>query len=467
MNTVTSNNRILVVDDNPDNLELTAHLLESTSLEYATTTSSMKALVMLEKENFQLVITDLMMPHMDGIQLLEKIKTSSPETEVIIVTAHGSIKSAVEAIKKGAYSYILKPFEPDDVINQVKKVLDMLVIKRENRELRMQLERVKDSKTIIGKTPQLKAVFDLVKTVANTNATVLIHGESGTGKELVASAVHNSSDRKNRPFVKVACAALAESLLESELFGHEKGSFTGAIAQKKGRFEIADRGTIFLDEIGDISAAVQVKLLRVLQEREFERVGGTKPVKTDVRIIAATNRDLTKDVHDGRFREDLFYRLNVININMPSLRERKDDIPLLAEYFLQKYRLEINKFIDGFTDKAMKCLLDYDWPGNIRELQNVVERAVVLVKGNTIDVQNLPENVGRDRSHIRVTGYEPLSTLKQAKQTFEKQYLEKALKYNNGNISRTADMIKLARKNLQDKIKSYHINVNELLSEEK
>ncbi|MFQ5432889.1 MAG: sigma-54-dependent transcriptional regulator, partial [Nitrospinota bacterium] len=456
------NNRILVVDDNSDNLELTGHLLESKGFDFATTTSSMEALVMMENERFQLVISDLMMPHMDGIQLLEKIKNSWPETEVIIVTAHGSIKSAVEAIKKGAYSYILKPFEPDDVINQVKKVLDLLVIKRENQALKMQLESVKDTKTIIGKTPQIKAVLDLVKTVSGTNATVLIHGESGTGKELIAHAIHNQSERKSQPFIKVACAALSESLLESELFGHEKGSFTGAIGQKKGRFEVAHHGTIFLDEIGDISPTVQVKLLRVLQEREFERVGGTKPIKTDVRIIAATNRDLANDVNNGRFREDLFYRLNVINVNMPSLSDRRDDIPLLTEYFLQKYRLEVNKMVEGFTDKAMKSLVDYNWPGNIRELQNVVERAVVLAKGKMIDNQNLPDNVRQDTALRRSSDYELLSTLKEAKQVFEKQFLVKALKYNNGNISRTADMIKLARKNLQDKIKSYEIDVNEL-----
>ena len=467
MNTVEMNNRILVVDDNPDNLELTGHLLESKGFNFATTTSSVEALVMMEKEKFQLVISDLMMPHMDGIQLLEKIKTSWPETEVIIVTAHGSIKSAVDAIKNGAYSYILKPFEPDDVINQVKKVLDLLVIKKENLSLKMQLERVTDAKTIIGKTPQINAVFDLVKTVSATTATVLIHGESGTGKELVANAIHNQSNRKNQPFIKVACAALAESLLESELFGHEKGSFTGAISQKKGRFEMADHGTIFLDEIGDISAAVQVKLLRVLQEREFERVGGTKPIKIDVRIIAATNRDLTNDIKNGRFREDLFYRLNVINVNMPSLRDRKDDIPLLAEYFLQRYRLEVNKMIEGFTDRAMKSLLDYDWPGNIRELQNVVERAVVLTKENVLERHNLPENVRQDASRRRSSDYEQLSTLKEAKQIFEKQFLEKALRNNNGNISRTAEMIKLARKNLQDKIKLYEIKVNELVGENK
>ena len=467
MNTITMNNKILVVDDNPDNLELTAHLLDTVGVEYATTTSSLEALVMMEKELFQLVLSDLMMPHMDGIQLLQKIKESWPETEVIIVTAHGSIKSAVDAIKKGAYSYILKPFEPDDVVNQVKKVLDLLLIKKENRALKMQLEGVRNSKAIIGETPPIKAIFDLINTVATTNATVLIHGESGTGKELVANAIHYSSDRKNHPFIKVACAALTESLLESELFGHEKGSFTGAIAQKKGRFEAAHHGTIFLDEIGEISASVQVKLLRVLQEREFERVGGTKPIKIDVRIIAATNRELIKDVKNGRFRDDLFYRLNVINITMPSLMERSDDIPLLAEYFLKKYKEEVNKHIEGYTEKALKCLVNYSWPGNVRELQNVVERAVVLCKGKVIDVQSLPDNLRQDSSLRRASDFDPLSPLKEAKQTFEKKYLEKALRYNNGNISRTAEMIKLARKNLQDKIKSYQINITELTAETK
>jgi len=458
--------KILVVDDNQDNLELIGHLLEHEGIKYAFATSGIEALVKLEKEPYALVMTDLMMPRMNGIQLLEKIKDSWTETQVIIITAHGSVKTAVEAIKKGAYSYILKPFEPEDLILEVRKVMDFVRIKRENSNLKLELARVRHSNVMIGQTPQILAILELVDSVAATNATVLIMGESGTGKELVANAIHNTSDRKNGPFVKINCAALAESLLESELFGHEKGAFTGAIAQKKGRFEVADGGTIFMDEIGEITPALQVKLLRVLQEREFERVGGTKPTKTNVRIVAATNRNLAEEVKAGRFREDLFYRLNVISIHMPALRERREDIPALAHYFVEKYKVEVNKNISAISDKAMKCLMDYDWPGNIRELQNVIERAIVLAKRGALDVADLPENIRKGPSRVMIYEGETIMPLKDAKHSFEKQYLEKALILNLGNISKTAEMIQLARKNLQDKIKTYEINIDHLLQEQ-
>ncbi len=459
--------KILIVDDNEANLELIGHLLETGGFKYDMANSGMEALVKMEKEGFQLVISDLMMPHMNGIQLLGKIKESWPETEFLIVTAHGSVKSAVEAIKKGAYGYILKPFEQDEIISEVEKVIRLIKIRNENKALKMELARVKHTNTMIGDSPQIKAVYELVQSVAKTSATILIQGDSGTGKELVANAIHNTSDRKNNPFVTVACATLAETLLESELFGHEKGSFTGAVSQKKGRFEIAHTGTIFLDEIGEISPAVQVKLLRVLQEKEFERVGGTRLIKIDVRIIAATNRELTEEVKKGNFREDLFYRLNVISIKLPTLRERKSDINQLAEYFLQKYRAELNKPVNTITEKAIKCLTEYSWPGNIRELENVIERAVVLSATGTVDVGDLPDNVREDMDRLTVYEGEAIPPLKEAKRKFEKQYLKKALSANKGNISRTAGMIKLARKNLQDKIKTYDIDVGNIIKKTK
>jgi len=452
------------VDDNKENLDLIVHMLMSTSYEYVTAQSGLEALAKMEADDYHIVLSDLMMPQMDGIELLEKIKSSWPDTEVVIITAHGSVTSAVEAIKKGAYSYILKPFEPDDLLNEVDKVSRLIDMKNENMALKEELARVKHSDTFIGSTPQIKAVFELIKTVANTNATVLIQGESGTGKELVANAIHNNSDRNNAPFVKVACAALSENLLESELFGHEKGSFTGAVALRKGRFEYANGGTIFLDEIGEISPTVQIKLLRVLQEREFDRVGGTKTIKTDVRIISATNRDLAEAVKEGVFREDLFYRLNVIQIKMPPLRDRSDDVPLLIKYFLEKYKIEVKKNIESVSDDAVAKLKGYQWPGNIRELQNVLERAVVLAKGKTIEVEDLPDNIRSGDKKIIDMDFENLPALKEAKQSFEKEYLEKALTINKGNISRTADMIKLARKNLQDKIKTYEIKISTLLN---
>lgn len=450
----------MVVDDNRDNLDLIGHILDGEGLDCEMAVSGMEALAMMENRPFKLVLTDLMMPQMNGIQLLEKLKESWPDIEVIIITAHGSIKTAIEAIKKGAYGYILKPFEPDDFRLEIHKVMELIRIKRENVSLKEELAQVRHSDEMVGKSPQIAAIQELVKSVASTNATILIMGESGTGKELVANAIHNSGGRRNGPFVKVNCAALAETLLESELFGHEKGSFTGAIGQKKGKFEAASGGTIFLDEIGEISPALQVKLLRVLQEREFERVGGTKQVKVDVRVISATNRSLSDGVRDGWFREDLFYRLNVIAINMPTLRERKADVPELAKYFLEKYRLDLNKNVRHISDKAMKCLTNYDWPGNIRELQNVIERAVVLSGREIISESDLPENIQSGPEQGTTPDRGGLGSFKDAKRRFEKEFIQRALAKNSGNISRTAVMIQLARKNLQDKIKTYDIEVD-------
>jgi len=451
--------KLLVVDDNPDNLELVSSMLETQGIESDRVTSGAEALVKMEKHPYPIIISDLMMPVMDGIQLLEKIKRSWPQTEVLIVTAHGSIKTGVEAIRKGAYDYILKPFDMDELLNTVNKVNNEISLRTENKALKKELERIKHSSVIIGETPQIKKIYELIDTVADTNATVLILGESGTGKELAANAIHNGSGRKHGPFVKLACSALAESLLESELFGHEKGSFTGATTQRMGRFEQADGGTLFLDEIGEVSPAVQVKLLRFLQEHEFERVGGTKTIKSNVRIITATNRDLAEEVKDGNFREDLYYRLNVITVKMPSLKERVDDIPSLTNYFIEKYRMEVNRAIDGISDEAVELLKNYDWPGNIRELQNVIERAVVLVKGNQIEVSDLPSNISSAKTRVAGVASSVIPPLKDAKHEFEKEYLINALFANGGNISKTAEMIKLARKNLQDKIKSYGIDV--------
>ncbi|MBI3581887.1 MAG: sigma-54-dependent Fis family transcriptional regulator [Nitrospinae bacterium] len=454
--------KILVVDDERDNLDLVAHILQAGGMEYDVAASGAEALAKMDGRQFPVVLTDLMMPRMNGIQLLEKVKESWPDTEVIIITAHGSIKSAIEAIRKGAYGYILKPFEPDELRLEIGKALGLIRIKRENRALQAVLAEARHPAVMVGDSPKINAIRELVKSVASTNATILITGESGTGKELVANAIHNSSERRNGPFVKVNCAALAETLLESELFGHEKGSFTGAIAQKKGKFEAADGGTIFLDEIGEISQALQVRLLRVLQEREFQRVGGTKSVNVDVRVISATNRNIAHGVRDGWFREDLFYRLNVIAIEMPALRERREDVPELAKYFLEKFRVELNKNVRSISDGAMKRLTSYDWPGNIRELQNVLERSVVLSDHSVIGEADLPENLNLSSSRLVSSGEERLVSFKEAKRRFEKEFIEAALAQNSGNISRTAVMIQLARKNLQDKIKAYGIDVGSL-----
>lgn len=454
--------KILVVDDDRDNLELMAHILDAGGMEHDLAASGAEALVKMEVRPFPVVLTDLKMPLMNGLQLLEKVKESWPDTEVIIITAHGSINTAIEAMRKGAYGYILKPFEPEELRLEIGKALGLTRIKRENYALQTELAEARNPAVMVGDSPKINAIRELVKSVAATNATVLLTGESGTGKELVANAIHNSSERRSGPFVKVNCAALAETLLESELFGHEKGSFTGAIAQKKGKFEAADGGTIFLDEIGEVSQSLQVKLLRVLQEREFQRVGGAKSVNVDVRVVSATNRNLVHGVRDGWFREDLFYRLNVIAVEMPSLRERREDVPELAKYFLEKFRVELNKKVRSISDGAMKCLVGYDWPGNIRELQNVLERAVVLSDHSVISEADLPENIRGAFSQIVSAGEEGLFSFKEAKRRFEKEFIERALARNSGNISRTAVVIRLARKNLQDKIKAYGIDVGSL-----
>lgn len=454
--------KILIVDDTPENIELLSALLDRNGWDYDSVDHAMAAVERLKSTTYDLVITDLMMPQMNGIELLEKIKQEWPETEVIIVTAYGSIPTAIEAIKKGAYTYLLRPFEPEEVALTISKVFEVLSIRSENTMLKEELNRVLGADTMIGQSHAMQSVYRLIDTVAETNATILILGESGSGKELIARAIHNKSPRAGQPFIKVACAALPEALLESELFGHEKGAFTHAVATRKGRFELADKGTLFLDEIGEISLAVQVKLLRAIQEREFERVGGTKTIKTDTRIISATNKNLAQEVERGAFRDDLYYRLNVISVEPPPLRERKDDIPQLVYHFLKKYQTEMNKDISGVTDEALAMMTAYPWPGNVRELQNVIERAVVLCPGAAIESSDLPEVVRASEGglHIPPPEYSEsgvLQPIRAARARWEKRYIERALEKFEGNITRTAVAIKIARKNLQEKIKTYQI----------
>ncbi|MGK7344657.1 MAG: sigma-54-dependent transcriptional regulator [Candidatus Nitrospinota bacterium M3_3B_026] len=458
-----SGERILIVDDSQENLELLAVLAERNGWAYDTADSGVAALEKLGGEHYDLVITDLMMPAMNGIELLSRIKENWPETEVIIVTAHGSIPTAIDAIKKGAYTYLLRPFEPEEVTLTVNKIFELQSIKNENRHLREELSRMLKYDTIVGRSRAMRKVYEMIDAVAQTNSTILITGESGSGKELIARALHNKSGRANRPFVKVSCAALPEPLLESELFGHEKGAFTGAIATRKGRFELADGGTLFLDEIGEIPPSVQVKLLRAIQEREFERVGGTRTIKTDARMISATNRDLAEEVKRGAFREDLYYRLNVISIEAPPMRDRKEDIPLLAYHFLEMYGEQAGKKITSISDRALAAFKAYDWPGNVRELQNVIERAMALAGGDVIDVADLPESFRGTEGPADIQPIplrEELGSFRAAKSAWEKSFIERALSIFHGNISRTAAAIDLARKNLQEKIKIYNIDVS-------
>ncbi|MBW2356620.1 MAG: sigma-54-dependent Fis family transcriptional regulator, partial [Deltaproteobacteria bacterium] len=371
---------VLIVDDEKNYPLILSAVLEDEGFETLVANSGQEALKILESADIDLVLTDMKMPQMDGIELLEKIKELDPDLPVIMMTAYGTVDKAVEAMQKGAYNYILKPFDNAQLVLYVRKATAGYRVVKENRRLRTTVLRRYSFGNIIGKSKAMQEVFETVAKVAPSNATVLIEGESGTGKELIARSIHFNSDRRDSPYVAVNCSALAENLLESELFGHDKGAFTGAHAMKKGRFELADGGTLFMDEIGDLPLPLQVKLLRVLQEKSFERVGGTKPITVNIRVIAATNRRLREEVARGRFREDLFYRLNVVHIDLPPLRQRKEDIRLLVSHFIKKYTPERKNAapITGISPEVRRLLDAHQWPGNIRELENIVERAMIL-----------------------------------------------------------------------------------------
>lgn len=383
---------ILVVEDDVENRTAMVKVLEGVGYKALETDNGQQALDWILGEDIDILVTDLRLPVMDGVELLKRAKAVEHDLEVIMITGHGTVEIAVEAIKEGAYDFITKPVKKAQLLRAVEKAAEKQYLSRENRELRSQLDR-NGSRRIVYAGTEMRNVARMVEQVAASTATILITGESGTGKEVIADAIHAASPRRGRPLIKVSCAALPETLLESELFGHEKGAFTGANARKEGRFELANGGTLFLDEVGEISPAVQVKLLRVLQDGKFDRLGGTRTIDADVRILAATNKDLHKEVEEKRFREDLFYRLNVINIRIPSLRERKEDIQLLAMHFLKFYADKNNKPIESFTEDAMLALTTYDWPGNVRELENAIERAVVFTNGKQIPISVLPQSV--------------------------------------------------------------------------
>jgi DNA-binding NtrC family response regulator len=393
------------------------------------------------------VLLDLKMPGMDGIQVLMELKKDFPDIEVIIMTAYGSVNTAVEAIKAGAFDYIVKPFDPEEVALLIKKILEHKNLILENILLRQQLEERYEFEDLIGKGPAMQQIFELIRNVAPTQATVLITGESGTGKELVAKAIHAISPRRFEPFIALSCGALPDTLLESELFGYEKGAFTGAAHTKKGRFEMADGGTLFLDEVGEISLKTQIDLLRVLQEKAFRRLGGTELIKVDVRIISATNRDLAQAITQGIFRPDLFYRLNVVGLHLPPLRERREDIPLLAKHFLRRYAIEINKKIERLAPSSLELLMEYNWPGNVRELENAIERAVVISQGHELTAKDF-------------TFLQPASGLLNEPsarnlQELEKQHIHRILEENHWNISKTAVDLGIDRVTLYNKIKKY------------
>ena len=451
---------ILIVDDEKNYLLVLEALLGPQGYEIITTNNAHDALLSIQEADLDLVITDMKMPGMNGMELLEQCKKTKPELPVIIMTAYGTIEMAVEAMKKHAYDYITKPFQNEQLKLTVKKALENYRLIKENRFLSQALSDRFQYRNIVGKSKPIRKVYDMIDKVAQSKASVLITGPSGTGKELIAKAIHFSGPRKGRPFVSINCGALAETLLESELFGHEKGAFTGAVAMKKGRFELADGGTLFLDEVGDMPPALQVKLLRVLQEMEFERVGGTRTIKVDVRVLSASNRDIKDDVTQGIFREDLFYRLNVIQIEVPPLRQRIDDIPLLVKHFIEKYQHDEKKDKIKLSPEVWKAIYNYSWPGNVRELENVIERAVVLASGNEIALEDIPEELIGTEAELDVDRFIPPGVpLPTALDKIEEKLIRRALNQCNNVQAHAADMLGITKSLIQHKMKKYNIEV--------
>ena len=454
--------RILVVDDNQTTCKQLQQLLHAEgSLEVDFRLDGNQALEALVKQNYSVVISDLQMPGMSGIELIKQIQKKGIAVTVIITTGHGSIEEAVKAMRLGAYDFLTKPVDPEHLRLMLDRVLRERALQDELAALRMDLNRHFSFQSILSKSPRMHSIFELISNLGHTTSTVLIEGETGTGKECVARAVHASATQRTGPFVAVNCAALPETLLESELFGHEKGAFTSAIGQRRGRFELAEGGTLFLDEIGDVPAAMQAKLLRVLQERAFERVGGTETIHVDVRIIAASNRSLPRLVKEEKFREDLYYRLNVVKIDLPPLRDRPGDIPLLATHFITKYARpgEAGKQI---APAAMEVLLSYAWPGNIRELENVIERACVTTRDQVIEVENLPTDLlqpAKPNLPLRIDIDKPLSDhLEEAVAQIENAYIRKALERTNGHIGQCARICGLSRRSVTVKMAQYQLS---------
>lgn len=441
---------VLIIDDEKNIREGLAAALEMEGYTVALAADGKQGLARMVKGDIDLVITDLRMPEVSGEQVLAKVAAENPGVPVIVLTGHGSIDSAVEAMRNGAYDFLTKPLNLDQLILIVKRALESRELAIKHRELLEQLNSRKSFESIIGKSAEMQKIFATVRKAADSKASVLITGESGVGKELIANALHNLSPRRDKPLIKVHCAALSENLLESELFGHEKGAFTGAVARKRGRFELAAGGTIFLDEIGEIDQNVQIKILRVLQDKRFERVGGEETIEVDVRVIAATNRDLEKEIADGRFREDLYYRLNVVHIHVPPLRERRDDIPLLIASFLQEFAKENGKNIEGIDARARSALYKFDWPGNIRQLRNCLESAVVMCSSSVITLEDLPPSIagsGED-ALISIPAGIPMEEA-------EKILIQQNLAINKGNKSKTADILGIGRKTLHRKLDEY------------
>ena len=455
---------ILVVDDEPNYLIVLSELLKDEGFEVFTASSGVEGLKIIEDVDLDVVITDMQMPGMNGLEFLKEVKNRNPDLPVVVITAFAEVDKAVEAMQNGAFNYLAKPFSNDELIITINKAASLHLLVRENSRLRKEIKGQSGFSGMVGKNPKMLQVYQLIEKVAPTHASVLITGESGTGKELVAKAIHNNSPRESKSFIAVNCAALSENLLESELFGHEKGAFTGAVAMRKGRFELADHGTIFLDEVGEIPLALQAKLLRVLQEKTFERVGGGKTMEVDVRIISASNKDLREEVAAGRFREDLFYRLNVIPVNLPSLRERMDDMRLLVAFFIEKYKKELGKENLEITQDAMKLLMKLPWEGNIRELENTIERAAILCSNDSIEAEDVqPDTLyGEDKTtlgqDIDIQQLIPENAaLNDVLYAIEKKMLIQALADTEYVQSRAAEKLGITKSLLQYKMKKYRI----------
>ncbi len=450
--------KILIAEDEPDILHMIEDIFSKKGYISQTAPNGRLAFDKISDFEPDIVLSDIQMPVMDGMQLLKNMTKTFPEVPIVLMTGHGTVQTAVEAMKLGAKDYILKPLRLDEIVAKVERLLQMRSLIKENEYLLDKLQEKYDFTNMIGKTDKIRKLFNLVKDVAGTNTTILIQGDSGTGKELIANAIHYNSQRAKRPFVKINCGVLAENLLESELFGHVRGAFTGAIKDKVGRFELANGGSLFLDEIGDISLNMQLKLLRVLQEGEFERVGGTETLKVDVRIIAATNKDLEKAMKEGSFRQDLFYRLNVIPIYVPPLRERREDIKFLILHFVDKFGKIYGKQIKKIDPQAMKVLEAYDYPGNIRELENLIERIIVLNKNNEITMTDLPESIYDNMDSFSTEDFDFKEGLQTLVERFERKAILKALEMNNNNKVQTAKMLAMNRSTFMSKLKKYSIS---------
>ncbi len=455
--TLRKTTKILIVDDDPGHLTTLKTITKSWGYTVEIANDGNVAVDMAKSVPVDLILMDVRMVNMSGIEALEQIKAYNPSIPVIIMTAYSSVESAVEALKSGAYDYLIKPLDFEVLKLTIERACEHAGLKEENRALKEHLRSDYDIANIIGRSQPMKKLLDMMSMVAPSEATVLITGESGTGKELIARSMHFNSPRKEKPLVVVNCASIAETLLESELFGHEKGSFTGADKRREGRFMQANHGTIFLDEIGETSSTMQAKLLRVLQEREVQRVGGEETIKVDVRIVAATNRDLEADVAKGRFREDLFYRLNVMNLNVPPLKERQEDIPLLAQHFLDKFADKNRKTVKGFVPLAMDMLLNYNWPGNVRELENVIERAVILLTGEHITEKQLPLNITEKYPDLSTmpTAASPVMDGTHSMEDIEKEAILATLQASGGNKAEAARRLGITRKTLHNKLKNY------------